>query len=86
MLQHNNQCDGGGDGGFVLNGFCYSINAQNILQNKNQVHPRRTTHGNKHTKNKKETNKQKHTHTHTHTQTTFDETINQASKQTQTNK
>jgi phosphorylcholine metabolism protein LicD len=74
---------GGGDGGFVLNGMLLNKCTKHSLK-QNQVHPRRITHGNKHTKNKKETNKT-NTHTHTHKQRTFDETINQASKN-QTNK
>jgi hypothetical protein len=66
LHQHNNQCGGGGgggggDGGFVLNGLLLNKCTKHSLK-QNQVHPRRTTHGNKHTKNKKETNKTTHTH------------------------
>jgi hypothetical protein len=84
LHQHNNQCGGGGggDGGFVLNGLLLNKCTKHSLK-QNQVHPRRTTHGNKHTKNKKETNKTTHTHTQ---RTLLMRQINQASKTKQTNK
>jgi len=54
---------------------------------QNQVHPRRTTHGNKHTKNKKETNKTNtHTHTHTNKELLMRQSIKQAKPNKQTNK